>query len=372
MGGSASTHHCAAGWVSDSEMRLDFDGSPFCRTCAELENIKKTFCSCAFCEALRVGALPEKVDDQVCCQFLYGCDRKTAGRLFNSQAWEASKDPQGFVSRAQLLDPQGLLKARMLGDVARFGAEELAEVGADLRGDLEFMQRCVAIDPAALDYAEPQLLSASRPFVRTAVTSDGGRLAVAVPQLRADKATVLAAVRQNGHALQFASEALRGDRDVVSAAIEGCGPALEHASEAMRGDKATVLAAVRDDRSAIRHASTDMRADPAVAAAAIAQHGAAIADAAAPVREDRAVALLALQRNGDALKHLPAAARDDRDLVIVAVQQSGAALRYASQRVRRDPGVVAAAVAQAGAWVSIYSSKPELRAQATVSRERPR
>ena len=44
------------------------------------------------CQALRTAALPDQVDDHVCCAYLYGCSKKVAGRLFNQGAWDASKD----------------------------------------------------------------------------------------------------------------------------------------------------------------------------------------------------------------------------------------------------------------------------------------
>ena len=75
--------------------------------------------------------------------------------------------------------------------------------------------RCVAIDPACLDYASPGLLAANARFVKMAVQVDGGRLGAAEESLRDDRATVLLAVAQNGHALQFASENLKADKRVI-------------------------------------------------------------------------------------------------------------------------------------------------------------
>jgi hypothetical protein len=63
-------------------------------------------------------ALPTLVDDYLCCAFVHGAPRKVAGKLFNQNAWDASKDEFGFVSKSQILDPRALEKARILGDVS--------------------------------------------------------------------------------------------------------------------------------------------------------------------------------------------------------------------------------------------------------------
>lgn len=125
--------------------------------------------------------------------------------------------------RIQLLDPMGLDKARVLGEVAKFGAAEgLTDCHASLKADPEFMLRCVSIDPASLSYADPVLAAHHAEFVRVAAAADGLQaLGAASDTLKQDKGTVLAAVRQNGSALGSASESLRDDRDVVKMALRG-------------------------------------------------------------------------------------------------------------------------------------------------------
>jgi hypothetical protein len=118
----------------------------------------------------------------------------------------------------------GLDKARVLGEVSKFGAAEgLANCHpATLRADPEFMLRCVAIDPASLSFASAALTARHAGFVRVAARADGtGALRAASAALRGDKATVLAAVAQNGAALELASGALQDDRDVVALALKG-------------------------------------------------------------------------------------------------------------------------------------------------------
>lgn len=125
--------------------------------------------------------------------------------------------------RAQLLDPMGLDKARVLGEVAKFGAAEgLAECHPSLRADPEFMLRCVSIDPTSLTYADPALAAHHMEFVRVAAAADGLQaLEAASETLKQDADTVLAAVGQNGAALGSAAESLRDNRDVVNAALRG-------------------------------------------------------------------------------------------------------------------------------------------------------
>jgi len=117
----------------------------------------------------------------------------------------------------------GLDKARVLGEVAKFGAAEgLTECHPSLRADPEFMLRCVSIDPASLAYADPALAAHHTEFVRVAAAADGLQaLGAASEALKQDVDTVLAAVEQNGAALGSAGEALRDNRDVVNAALRG-------------------------------------------------------------------------------------------------------------------------------------------------------
>jgi hypothetical protein len=95
---------------------------------------------------LRVNALPDMVDDQISCEFLYGVSKKVAGRVFNQPAWDASKNESGFVHKSHLIDPRALEKAVVLGEILRFGAKELGECDVELRSDQDFMERCIEID----------------------------------------------------------------------------------------------------------------------------------------------------------------------------------------------------------------------------------
>ena len=120
--------------------------------CDELAKAQRSRCECDKCHMLRVNALPDMVDDHVSCEFLYGVSKKVAGRVFNQPAWDASKNESGFVHKSHLIDPRALEKAVVLGEILRFGAQELAECDVELRSDQDFMERCIEIDQGNATY----------------------------------------------------------------------------------------------------------------------------------------------------------------------------------------------------------------------------
>eukprot|EP00613_Pedinella_sp_CCMP2098_P015198 CAMPEP_0171764220 /NCGR_PEP_ID=MMETSP0991-20121206/49845_1 /TAXON_ID=483369 /ORGANISM="non described non described, Strain CCMP2098" /LENGTH=388 /DNA_ID=CAMNT_0012368279 /DNA_START=92 /DNA_END=1258 /DNA_ORIENTATION=+ len=360
MGGASSTVHCPNGFDAEGNIIREADGKAKCPHCEKLSQVAKLRCSCMRCVSLREHALPDKVDDFVCSAYLFGAERKVAGRVFNQFAWDASKGESGFISRSQLLDPRALDKATALGQVLRFGSAELADAPPDLFADREFMERAIEIDPDSLAFVAPELVHSDKAFMHVALEKDGEVLGKASEALRNSKETALIAVEQNGHALKFASEALRNDRDVVLRALRsggGCGAALKHASESLRADKACVLEAVRSDKDMLKHASEELRSDREVVAAALLHDGPSpLRDAGLQARSDRPTVLLAVRRSGSALEFASKKLRDDKEVVLLSLNDSGACLRFASRRLRDDDEVCQQA-RKRDPWAGIYASK---------------
>eukprot|EP00928_Gymnodinium_smaydae_P047656 TRINITY_DN31811_c0_g1_i1.p1 TRINITY_DN31811_c0_g1~~TRINITY_DN31811_c0_g1_i1.p1 ORF type:complete len:254 (-),score=60.18 TRINITY_DN31811_c0_g1_i1:288-1049(-) len=147
---------------------------------------------------------------------------------------------------------------------------------------------------------------------------DGGFLADAPAEIRADREVVLAAVARNGCALEFASDELRADRDVVLAAGEEDAYAFEFAASALWADRDVVLAAVHRSGSALRCAVAELQADREVVLAAVKQNGLALRYAAEHLRADHAVVMAAVENDGQALRFADPELRTDAAILEAA------------------------------------------------------
>lgn len=316
--------------------------------------------------------------------------------MFNQPAWDASKDERGFVAKSQLLDPRGLEKARILGEVMRLGPQELEECPEALLKDRAFMERAIDIHPDCLNFASSELLSSDAAFVRAAVFKSGEMLGAASTELRADKAIVRVAVRQNGHALQFASPELRNDPEIVAIAVHSAPAAYRHASAEVQLVKSIALAAVCGDRTTLENMPEPMKADPTIAFAAVAQvrrarvidlsekcplplissgaqhrlpsfrlsmgaRWSTVRPPSRPTKPSRSPQCAAMEMPSslqarfcvyERLSFLPSpprvlvttvraqqALRGDKEVALAAVGESGAALRFVSRALKADPEV---------------------------------
>ena len=125
-------------------------------------------------------------------------------------------------------------KAVALAAMKRFGFQ-FDSIDASLLADKSFMKEALAINGAALEYAEKWCKS--------------------------DRDVVIAAVKNNWQALKFASSRLRCDEEIVLAAVKNSSGALQHAGQTMLDDKQFITKCVKLDGESIRHAGSAIRKD---------------------------------------------------------------------------------------------------------------